>query len=233
MANQGLNTGINTTVPQVNYLSTNNVNPNQILNNPYQGGGNTVNANGGWAGLQLFNPFNWSIFGGNTTFNGRGKGATTYDEIIKASSGGSFSDFETNALNTLQANGVDTSNIRAYQNNGKFGLVDDTTGKDLTGTAYEYNKDATLTGTQGTWGSLLGATQNLLNLGNSGWGLYANVQNFKQNKELASKQKELLEQQIQSNKDNMAYLKLERERQDTQRRNVAAQRTSESSIRNF
>ena len=87
----------------------------------------------------------------------------------------------------------------------------------------------------GGWnaGQMLGNMQNILNLGNSGWGLYANVQNFKQNKELASKQKELLEQQIQSNKDNMTYLEKERKRQDTQRRNVAAQRTSESSIRNF
>lgn len=82
-------------------------------------------------------------------------------------------------------------------------------------------------------GKTLSSTQDLLNLGTSGWGLYENVKSYKDRKALMKKEKELLEQQIEYNRENMQNMREERARLGTMRSNTQAQRSSTSNIRSF
>lgn len=95
----------------------------------------------------------------------------------------------------------------------------------------------------GQWGSdfnstfdfskTLGSIQNIANLGLSGWQLYQNIDSYGLQKDLLNKNKELLQQQIDNNRENMDYVLKERARQDTMRQNVSSQRNSTSNIRSF
>lgn len=95
----------------------------------------------------------------------------------------------------------------------------------------------------GQWGSdfnstfdfskTLGSVQNIANLGLSGWQLYQNIDSYGLQKDLLNKNKELLQQQIDNNRENMDYVLKERARQDTMRQNVSSQRNSTSNIRSF
>lgn len=79
----------------------------------------------------------------------------------------------------------------------------------------------------------LGSAQNLLNMGAAGWGLYESINSYDERKNLLKKQKELLEQQIEQNKENMSHTRAERQRQTKMRSNVAAQRQSSSAVSDF
>lgn len=79
----------------------------------------------------------------------------------------------------------------------------------------------------------LGSAQNLLNMGAAGWGLYESINSYGERKNLLKKQKELLEQQIEQNKENMSHTRAERQRQTKMRSNVAAQRQSSSAVSDF
>lgn len=98
--------------------------------------------------------------------------------------------------------------------------------------------DSVVSGSDGTsldwnFGQMMGGITNLANMG---LGIASGVMawdQYKQNKDLLNKNKQLLEQQIEQNTRDMAYVKKERERQDTMRSNVAAQRNSTSNVRSF
>ena len=140
-----------------------------------------------------------------------------------------------------QTQGMDATQLTNYMEQNKlsgYTYTPDGNGGWLLGSKDGNNvlNDSAIVGqTGGGWnlGQMLGNTQNLLNIGTAGWGLYENINSYKTKKDVMNKQKELLDQQIQYNKENMAYIKKERERQDTMRSNVAAQRNSTSNVRSF
>lgn len=219
--------------PTSGFISIPGIQLNGVGNNNNQNNGSNVNLKGVDAD-NSFNIFNTGFGGGNTTYTrqynlGGSSGIISggkYDSMIS----------QINALPLEQR----ASYIKKEQEAGTISgdlvaTYDNETGN-LTGFT---NKDgssisaSTLTGTQGNWGSLLGNISNVANMGIGVMNGIMSWNQYKQNKELLNKQKELLNQQITQNTENMNYVRKERERQDTMRSNVSAQRSSSSNVRSF
>lgn len=205
-------------------------------------------ANNGWfSNFKITNPFttnNFKALGNSSIVQSiQGVGSSAGDVLKQLTHSQSQQDI----LNYGNNGKATMNDVYGFAKSVGFeGTLDDFKGNTEARNAYSNLYAANQTGdlkSTGTWGTeftdkfnlgqTLGSVQNLLNIANSGWGLYANVQNYKTNKELASKQKTLLEQQIKDNEENMAYKRQERERQNRQRSNVTAQRSSESNVRSF
>lgn len=136
------------------------------------------------------------------------------------------------ALKNMQtlANDMTGGQYTASLNNGKVSLID-SDGNTVSGSSVVGGSDGTSIGWN--FGQAMSGIGNLANMGIGVTNAVMGWNQYKQNKELLNKNKELLEQQIEQNRENMEYTRKERARQDTMRSNVAAQRSSSSSVRSF
>lgn len=223
-------------------FSGNNNNQNNGNNNNQNT--NTVNSDS-W--LQMFNPFNYSITGGNTTMNM----VPDYSKVFSSDKnngialqygyGGNNNNVGVtnwNVYNYAQQNGI-INNKTSYQDfmndedlytSTVNTLKADAIGKygdKLTGIQQQLQT----TGTQGNWMTGLENIQNIANVGLGALSAYANWDSYKMNKNLAQKNIALLEQQIEQNRENMENTRQERARRDKMRSNAQSQRASTSSIR--
>lgn len=185
-----------------------------------------------------------TLFGLNRVTTGPNT-QVSFGELAKASSLGknfsiaSMNDSQQAFYDALKANGLNQNDYAiSYDMNGNANISKRIQNEDGSYSWNNVNNNDIAYGSDGTsldwnFGQMMGGITNLANMG---LGIASGVMawdQYKQNKDLLNKNKQLLEQQIEQNTRDMAYVKKERERQDTMRSNVAAQRNSTSNVRSF
>jgi hypothetical protein len=203
--------------------------PQLSWNNGNYGNTNVSNNGNVWGGVGN------ALFGLNRVTTGPNTQYTA-NELSNALYQGYNSDLlskgHTYAMNNLNTNlkNMTGGNYTANLKDGKISLAD-SYGNVVDGNSVIGGSD----GTSLDWnfGQMMGGITNLANMG---LGIASGVMSwdqYKQNKDLLNKNKQLLEQQIEQNKRDMADTKAERERRDRIRSNAQAQRASSSAVSSF